>query len=267
MEATGLAALFERVFNRLDTRYKPEIIYGENPKTGEETVGYFKPDGNYHLLWSGDPAAKFPAVTVYDTASLIAYLERYGAASIEAASAILYVNQNGLVGVIDYGAEAEPDYRKHQVKFPAAWDESCKTAADAITRAIGNWIDFDQFAGLLDKCASFIGNFAALESATASIEGSESTKIARTAASYQVQTSGEVASKVEIPKAVAINLLFMGQLVRTELPLRLQVKDKLVQFYLIDNGAITAAKARILTEIKQQVAERFDGLLVLEGTI
>lgn len=264
---TGIAALFERIFNRLDTRYKPELIKETNPKTGEPNIGYFKPDGSFHGLWIGEPTPKFPAVTVYDTASLIAYLERYGAASITGQAAILYVNQAGLTGVIDYGPQLEAARRGHQVKFPAAWDESCRTGAESICGATGKWISLDAFTALLDKCAPFLANFAALESATSSIEGTETTKVTKTATSTQLQTMGEVASKVDIPRAVAVQLSFMGQVVNAELPLRLKVDNKQVQFYLIDNGAITAAKARILTSIKQAIADHFDGLLVLEGTI
>jgi hypothetical protein len=267
VESTGLAGLFERIFNRLDTRHKSEIIESMNPKTGEKQIGYFKPDGLFQGLWVGEAMAKFPSVTVYDTESLVAYLDRYGSLAIESQRSVLYVNQNGLVGVIDYGIESASERRSHQVTFPAAWDEECRPAADLIIKATGRWIGFEAFTELLDKCAPVLANFAALESATSSIEGHESAKISRTARSYQVQVTGEVACAVEIPKVVAVQLMFMGQPVSAELPLRLTVKDKQVQFYLIDDGAITAAKARILTSIKQSVAERFAGLLVIEGTI
>lgn len=267
MESVGLAGLFERIFNRLDTRYKPEIIDSENPKTGEKQIGYFKPDGSYQGLWTGEATPRFPAVTVYDTESLAGYLERYGSRAIDGQRSILYVNQGGLFGVIDYGIEGSSEHRRHQVKFPAAWDEACRPAAELITKSVGRWIGFEQFVELLDKCAPALANFGALESATSSIEGHESAKISRTARSYQVQVTGEVACAVEIPKVVALQLIFMGQLVTADLPLRLTVKDKQVQFYLIDDGAITAAKSRILTAIKRQMAERFEGLLVIEGSI
>lgn len=261
------AELFDRVFKRLDTRYEPKIIESKHPKTGAKVLGYFKPDGSYQVLSSGDEDPKFPAVTVYDEASLVKYLNHFATNTMTGGHSLLYVNQGGLFGVIDYGTEGDPLMRHERVTFPAAWDEACRPGAEAIMKCIGRWIEFDTFVEMLDKCAPFITNFAAIESATASIEGHESAKITRTSKSYQVQTSGEVACAVEMPKAVAVQLIFMGLLVRAELPLRLTVKDKQVQFYLVDNGAITAAKAEILSNIKRAVSSVLPGLVVIEGTI
>jgi len=262
-----LANLFEGIIKRLDSRHKPEIIEVANRKTGEKITGHFLPNGDFKPLYASEPDAKFPPVTVYDQASLIAYLTRYGAKAIEGSSAILYVNQQGLTGVIDYGGEAKADYRRHAVKFPAAWNEDCKAAANSLVGSVGKWMDFDTFEELMGKCAPFVANFLQIDESLASIDGTETVKIKKTQRSLQLEVKGEVSSSVEIPKTIVVQLGFMGYPITAELPLRLQVSNKQVQFFLIDNGALTKAMTDIIRRIKADVAAQFENLLVMEGTI
>lgn len=264
---TDFAQLFKSIIERLDSRHKPEIIQSLNEKTGERITGHFLPSGDFKALWASDPTAKFPAVTVFDQTSLIHYLARYGATAIDQFKAVLYVNQQGLVGVIDYGAEGAADYRRHQVKFPAAWDESCRAAAQSLLSSVGRWIDFDNFEDLMAKCSPFVDNFLHIEEALSSIDGTETVKIKKTARSNQVEVKGEVSASVDIPKVIAVKLTFMGYPISAELPLRLQVANKQVQFFLIDNGAMTKAMTNIIRQIKADVAAQFENLLVIEGNL
>lgn len=264
---TDFAQLFKGIIERLDSRHEPKIIQSINEKTGERITGHFLPSGDFRALWASDPTAKFPAVTVFDQTSLIHYLARYGATAIDQFKAVLYVNQQGLVGVIDYGAEGAADYRRHQVKFPAAWNEDCKVAANSLVGSVGKWMDFDTFEELIGKCAPFVANFLQIDESLASIDGTETVKIKKTARSLQLEVKGEVSSSVEIPKAIVVQLGFMGYPITAELPLRLQVSNKQVQFFLIDNGAMTKAMTNIIRQIKADVAKEFENLLVIEGSI
>lgn len=264
---TDFANLFEGIIKRLDSRHKPEFITNYNDSTGVKTSGYFLPDGAFKTFWASEATAKFPAVTVFDQTSLIHYLTRYGAKAIFDYKAVLYVNQAGLAGVIDYGAEGSADYRRHVVKLPAAWNEDCKAAANSLVGSVGKWMDFDTFEELMGKCAPFVANFLQIDESLASIDGTETVKIKKTQRSLQLEVKGEVSSSVEIPKAIVVQLGFMGYPITAELPLRLQVSNKQVQFFLIDNGAMTKAMTTIIRQIKAEVAAEFQNLLVIEGNI
>lgn len=210
----GITGLFDKVFQRLDTRYEPRLLPEiKDPKTGARQIGYFKPDGTLAVVWQGLPDPKFPAVSVFSAASMIGYVEHHANQEdgpIPKGRSILSVNKNGLFFVVDYGGAEDPERREHRVSFPASFDEECAQAAGAIKGALGKWIALEAFDALLDKCAPFISNFTALESATSSMEGHESAKIAKTATNFQVQVTGEVACAVDIPKAMSVQLMFMG---------------------------------------------------------
>lgn len=267
----GITGLFDKVFQRLDTRYEPKLLPElKDPKTGAKQIGYFKPDGTLAVVWQGLPDPKFPPLSVFSAASMIAYIAHHANEAdgpIEMGRSILAVNQSGLHFIVDYGGAEEPERREHKVTFPASFDEECSAAAGAIKDALGRWIALESFDQLLDKCAPFIGNFAALESATSNMEGHESAKIAKTATSFQVQVIGEVACAVDIPKAVSVRLMFMGNPIEANIPLRLTVKDKQVLFHLVDNGAIAKAQMEALRKIKAEVVSAFPALLVIDGTI
>ena len=261
-----LAELFDKVFNRLDTRHKPELVTFAKPN-GALNGGFFTGDGRWSSLYEGLADPKFPAVKVFSAQSLIAYASTHASTEIAEKATILSVSRAGLRLVVDYVQHGDPQRREHVVEFPAVYDQECEAAAAAITGALGKWIVLDAFDALLDKCAPFIANFTALEDAASNMEGHETAKIAKTKTSYQVAVSGDVTCTVDIPKAVEVRLMFMGNPVAADIPIRLTVENKQVKFHLVDNGALAKAQMQVLRAIKAEVVAALPDLLVIDGSI
>lgn len=264
-----LAEFLQTIFARLDIKTaSPIVVNFTNPKDQSIVTGYFNHDGGWcPLAASGPKEFKFPSVIVHSADSLVDYAKAHADMAIEEGRAILYTNRTGLFLSIDYGAGEEAEEMKHRVAFPAAFDEECEVAASAIKDALGKWISLAVFDSLLDKCAPFIKNFAHLEEAASNMEGHETAKIAKTASSFQVQITGEVSCAVDIPKIVAVELLFMGHVISAEIPLRLTVQDKQIKFHLVDNGMIARAQMAVLRSIKAAVRAELGPLLSIDGKI
>lgn len=261
-----LAELFKAVFDRLDTRFVAKVETLKD-STGSVHTGYFKPNGEWQSIVKGLPDPKFPAVKVYSAKSLVDYSNSHASRAIDEARSVLTVNRTGLQLYIDYGAGEGAERKEQGVTFPAAFDEECEGAAAAIKGALGKWTSLEAFDGLLDKCAPFIGNFIQLEEAASNMEGHESAKLKKTATSFQVEVQGEVTCAVEIPKVMKIQLLFMGNPIQADVPLRLKVENKQVFFHLVDNGALAKAQMEVLRKIKTEVIAALPKLLVIDGTI
>lgn len=261
--------LAQQLFERMDRRIDPPTIQTINdPKTGAPVMGHFTPLGGWVPIATGEPKIhRFPPVFVHSAASLVAYATAHATEAIATGRALLAVNKDGLVLSIDYGAAEEAEARRHTVTFAAKFDEECEVAAKAILESLGKWVPLATFESLLDKCAPFIVNFAHLEEAACNMEGHETARIARTKQSYNVTVQGEVTSAVDIPKVVSVVLGFMGHEIQAEIPLRLTVENKQVQFMLVDNGAIAKARMAVLKSIMGNVQSTLPNLLTISGRI
>lgn len=262
-----LAEVFSSIKQAIEPRFKPEIIDYTDPKTNAVKRGYFGPDGKWNALADGASDAKFPPVKVFSAVSMIEYAKSHAGEAIKDGRALLTVNKNGLRLSIDYGAKEEPERTEHVVTFPASFDEECEVAARAIVTSLGDWLPLKDFDAILDKCAPFIANFLALEEAAYNMEGRETAKSVPSKTGYQVQVTGEVSCVVEIPKTVSVRLLFMGNPISADIPLRLTVENKQIKFHFVDNGAIAKAKMDVLRKIKAEIVTGLEGLLVIDGTI
>lgn len=259
-----LAELFDRVFNRLDKQWKPEITKITD-HTGTSRMGYIKPDGQWAALCqTSRPEPTWPSpMVVNSTQSLIDYLRKFSDER-----SVLCLNTDGILFIQDFSdSPQDPAYRDHRLVFPAQYDADFLGASRTLVRAVGNWVNFDTFENVLDEIGAYTLNYTAIESALQTMEGHESAKVQRTKTSYNIEVSGRVTAAVDIPPSLAINLSFMGEKFNVIFPLRVKVDNKTLQFMLVNSGQLAKAEFEILRSIKARVAEAFPDLLFVEGRL
>lgn len=218
--------------------------------------------------------ATFPGVSCVSALDLIAYLSRHARPS----ETIIFAGISGLSAVTDYcehegelesshwkGSGLVPGPRARRVTMPAAWSPDCHQAMAQIEQVLGRWIGLDAMENLLDIAAPFVEEVAKVRDALFDLEGTEVVKVKRSAVANQVETGSTVQAKgsTTIPAEIGLKAVFMGRLVDIRIPLRVRAQGGKIEFSLINNGGIHAAKIAAVGKAAGALKEA--GWFVIEG--
>lgn len=255
----------EWITKKFETR--PEPFQWEDP-TNKTTGVAIVHDETQHVQILSPPEkliiATFPGVTCVSALDLIAYLGRHARPS----ETIVFAGISGLSAVTDYcehGDALLPGPRARRVTMPAAWSPECRQAMSEIEQVLGKWISLDAMESLLDIAAPFIEKVAEVRDALFDLEGTEVVKVKRSAVANQIETGSTVQAKgsTTIPVEIGLKAVFMGRLVDIRIPLRVRAQGGKIEFSLINNGGIQAAKIAAVGKAAATLKEA--GWFVIEG--
>lgn len=256
---------FEWITRKFETR--PEPFQWQDPANKTTGVAIVHDDTQRVQILSPPEKliiATFPGVSCVSALDLIAYLGRHARPS----ETIIFAGISGLLAVTDY-CEHEgallPGPRARRVTMPAAWSPDCHQAMAQIEQVLGRWIGLDAMESLLDVAAPFVEKVADVRDALFDLEGTEVVKVKRSAAASQVETGSTVSAKgsTTIPAEIVLKAVFMGRLVDIRIPLRVRAQSGKIEFSLINNGGIHAAKIAAVGKAAGALKEA--GWFVIEG--
>lgn len=263
---------------------RPEPFTWTDPEYGSGGVGIVHTK-NEELKVLCAPAKytkpHYKGVQCLDAQALVAYLARHA----KPGESIVFANESGLTAVTNYcrqpEATAKPEdgaitapaildqagYGDRVVSMLASWSPDCAAAMAAIEAAAGRWISLDTMESLLDVAAPFIKDVLKVRDVLLDLDGVEAVSAKRTAngSSLQVGSSVQAKEDRQIPGSMVFGGRFMGQAVVMEMPLRVRVQTRAIQFHIVDNGAIRKAKMEAVSQAAQAV--RAAGWFVTEGSI
>lgn len=199
-----------------------------------------------------EPVPRFGIVHVDTPKGLTDYLGRYADQETTAA----FAGVGGITAICDYTADSgRPAAGRHRVVLAAKWSPDCDTAMRNIESKMGKWISLDEMDCLLELAAPLIESVMEVRGVLLDLEGKEVVSVKREATKATVTTGAEVSAKghAQIPSKIKLCAWYLGGIVQIEIPLRVRVDKRAIEFQLVENGSITAAKTAAALKAQEHV--------------